>query len=121
MQGMNTLAECLNAHQVLSMSDIGLPEFNKNHQISQQNVLVFDHDDCEYYIILDTAFLSKVGIKLNDDQGIMEYYNVALPLCPHKGIKQKDFNAVKDMYQIQLEDELVSEDSLLCFVMYIFW
>eukprot|EP00804_Cyclotella_cryptica_P000198 CCRYP_016171-RA/>CCRYP_016171-RA protein AED:0.25 eAED:0.25 QI:0/0/0/1/0/0/3/0/347 len=74
---------------------------------------VFDHDDCKYNIIFSTSFLSKVGIKLNYDTGLMEWYDVTLPLHP------KEFDAMEDMYNIQLEDELFSEDWLQCYATHI--
>ena len=88
-------------------------------RISQQKALVFDHDDCKYDIISGTNFLSKVGIKLNYDSGLMEWYNVALPLRPHPGIHSKEFDAMEDMYNIQLEDELFGKDWLKCYAMHI--
>ena len=65
MQDVKTLAGRLTAHQVITLQNMHLPEFDKNHRISQQKALVFDHDDCKYDIIFGTYFLSKVGIKLN--------------------------------------------------------
>ena len=80
---------------------------------------MFDHDDCKYDIILGTNFLSKVGIKLNYDTGLMEWYDVTLPLCPHRGIDSKEFDVMEDKYNIQLEDELFGEDSLQCYATHI--
>jgi hypothetical protein len=45
----------------------------------------------------------------------MNFFDVMLPPHPHKGIESKDFNTMEDMYQIQLEDELLGVDWLQCF------
>ena len=55
------------AQQVVTLRDIGLPEFDKNRRIAQQKALVFDNDNCHYDMILGTNFLSKTGIKLDYD------------------------------------------------------
>ena len=94
---MNTIAGKLKAHQVGTMRDIHLPECDKSCQISQQKILVFEHDDCKYDIIFGTNFLYKVGTKLNYDQGIKECYDATFPLCPHKDIDSKDFDGMEDM------------------------
>jgi hypothetical protein len=57
------------------MQDIRLPEFDKNMQINQQKVLVFDIDNIKYDIILGTNFLSKTRIKLNYSKGNMEWFD----------------------------------------------
>ena len=75
-----------------------------------------DHDDCKYDIIFGTNFLSKVGIKLNYDTGLMEWYDVTLPQW---GIDSNKFDAMEDMYNIQLEDELFSKDRLQCYATHI--
>jgi len=84
LQDVKTLADRQTAHQVITLRDIHLPEFDKNRGISQQKALVFHHDDCKSDIILGTNFLSKVGIKLNYNTGLMEWYDVTLPLHPHR-------------------------------------
>jgi hypothetical protein len=54
------------------MRDLSVPEFDKNRDINQQKVLVLDNNSIKYYIIIDTNFLSKTGIKLNYSEGNME-------------------------------------------------
>ena len=63
--------------------------------------------------------MSKVGIKLNYNTGLMEWYDVTLPLCPQQGINLKEFDAMEDMYNIQLENELFGEDWLQGYAMHI--
>ena len=117
-QDVKTLAGRLTAHQVVTLWDIRLPDFWQNHQISQQKALVFDHNDCKYDIIFGTNFLSKVGIKLNYDTALMEWYDVTLPVHSQQGIDSKEFNAMEDS-NIQLEDELFGEDWLQCYATHI--
>ena len=49
----------------------------------------------------------------------MEWCDATLPLCPQRGIDSKEFNAMEDMYNIQLEDELFGEDWLQCYATHI--
>jgi hypothetical protein len=44
------------------MQDLRLPKFDKNWCINQQKVLVFDNDNVEYNIILNTNLLSNTGL-----------------------------------------------------------
>ena len=104
LQDVKTLADRQTAHQVITLRDIHLPEFDKNRGISQQKALVFHHDDCKSDIILGTNFLSKVGIKLNYNTGLMEWYDVTLPLHPHRWIDAKECDLMEDMYNIQPKD-----------------
>jgi hypothetical protein len=97
------------------MQDIRLPEFDKNKRINQQKVLVFDNNNIKYDIILGTTILSKTGIKLNYSDKNMEWFDCSIPLCPPGGLDSKEFDAMKDMFHIQVEDEIFGEDWLECF------
>ncbi len=97
------------------MRDLRLPKFNKNRHINQQKILVFDNDNVKYDIILGTNFLSKTGIKLNYSEGIIEQFDCSIPLPPPGGLDSKEFNAMEDMFYIQVEDEIFGEDWLECF------
>ncbi len=88
------------------MRDLRLPKFDKNRRINQQNVLVFDNDNVKYDIILGTNFLSKTGIKLNYSEGNMEWFVSSIPLHPRGGLDSKEFNAMEDMFHIQVEDKI---------------
>jgi hypothetical protein len=63
-------------------------------------------------MILGTDFLSKTGIKLDYDAGKILWYDSMLPMHPHKGLSSEDFDHMEDMYHIQFEDELLSQDWL---------
>jgi hypothetical protein len=92
-----------------------LPEFDKNRRINQQKVLVFDNNNVKHDIILGTNFLSKTGIKLNYSEENMEWFDCSILLLPPGGLDLNKFNAMEDMFHIQVEDKLFSEDWLKCF------
>jgi hypothetical protein len=112
---VRTLTGCLKTQEVVTMQDIKLPEFDENRRINQQKVLVFDNDNVKYDIILGTNFLSKTGMKLNYSEGKMEWFDCSIPLCPPGRLDLKEFNAMEDMFHIQVKDEIFSEDWLECF------
>jgi hypothetical protein len=76
---------------------------------------VFDNDNVKYNIILGTNFLSKNGIKLIYSEGNMEWFDCSIPLCPPGGLDSKEFDAMEEMFHIQVEDEIFSEVWLECF------
>jgi hypothetical protein len=76
---------------------------------------VFDNDNIKYNLIQATNFLSKTGIKLNYSEGNMEWFDCSIPLCPPGGLDSKGFNAMEDMFYIQVKDEIFGEDWLECF------
>jgi hypothetical protein len=112
---VRTLEGHLKMQEVVTMQDIRLPELDKNRRISQQKVLVFDNNNVKYDIILGTNFLSKTGIKLNYSEGNMEWFDCSIPLRPPGGLDSKEFDAMEDMFHIQVEDEIFGEDWLECF------
>jgi hypothetical protein len=73
---------------------------------------VFDNDNVKHDSILGTNFLSKTGIKLNYSEGNMEWFDCSIPLCLPGGLDSNEFNAIEDMFHIQVEDELFGEDWL---------
>jgi hypothetical protein len=109
---MRTLAGCLKMQEDVTIQDIRLPEFNKNRCINQQKVLVFDNDNAKYDFILGTNFLSKTGIKLNYSEGNMEWFDCSISFCPPGDLDLKEFDAMEDMFPIQVKDELFGEDWL---------
>jgi len=66
-------------------------------------------------IILGTNFLSKTGLKLDFETGEMKWYDTILPMRPRIGLTSIDFDDMVDQFNIQVEDELFSEDWLDCF------
>ncbi len=112
---VRTLAGHLKTQKVVTMRNLRLPEFDKNGCINQQKVLVFDNDNVKNNIILGTNFLSKTGIKLNYSEGNMEWFDCSVPLCPPGDLGSKEFDAMKDLFHIQVEDKIFGEDWLECF------
>jgi hypothetical protein len=112
---VRTLAGFLKMQEVVTMQDLRLPEFDKSRHIIQQKVLVFDNNNVKYDIILGTNFLSKTGIKLNYSKGNMEWFDCSIPLCPPGGLDLNEFNAMGDMFHIQVKDKRFGEDWLECF------
>ncbi len=108
---VRTLAGHLTTQEVVTMRDLRLPKFNKNKRINQQKVLVFDNEKFKYNIILGTNFLSKTGYS----EGNMEWFECSIPLGPPGGLDSKEFNTMEDMFHIQVEDKIFSEDWLGCF------
>jgi hypothetical protein len=112
---VRTLTDCLKTQEVVTMQDIRLQEFDMNRSINQQKVLVSDNDNVKNNIILGINFLSKTVIKLNYSDGNMEWFDCSIPLCLPGGLDSKEFNAMEDMYHIQVEDKFFGEDWLECF------
>jgi hypothetical protein len=93
-----------------------LPKFDKKRRINQQKVLVFDNNNVKYDTILSTICLSKTRIKLNYSEANMEWFDCSISLCPPGGLDSKEFDAMEDMFHIQVKNNLFGEDWLNCFV-----
>ncbi len=76
---------------------------------------MFHNDNAKYNIILGTKFLSKTGIKLNYSEGNIEWFDCSISLCPPGGLDSKEFDAMEDMFHIQVKDKIFGEDWLECF------
>ncbi len=76
---------------------------------------MFENDNIKCNIILGTNFLSKTEIKLSYSEGNMEWFDCSIPFCPPGGLDSKEFDAMEDMFHIQVEDEIFGEDWLECF------
>jgi hypothetical protein len=111
---VRTLAGCLKTQEDVTMH-LRLPEFDKNRCINQQKVLEFDNDNVKYDIILGKNFLSKTGIKLNYSEENRDWFDYSIPLCPPGGLGSNKFDAMEDMFHIQVEDKLFGEDWLKFF------
>jgi hypothetical protein len=107
---VRNLAGCLKMQEVVRMGDLRLPEFDKNRRIKQQKFLVFDKDNVKHNIILGTNFISKTGIKLNYSERNMEWFDCSIPLCSFGDLDSNEFNAMEDMFHIQVKDKLFGED-----------
>ncbi len=45
----------------------------------------------------------------------MEWFDYSIPLCPPGGLDSNKFNALEDMFNIQVKDKLFGEDWLKYF------
>jgi hypothetical protein len=45
----------------------------------------------------------------------MEWFDCSIPLHPPGGLDPKEFNAMEDMFHIQVKDVIFGEDWLECF------
>jgi hypothetical protein len=97
------------------LQDIRLPKFDKNRCINQQKVLVFDSNNVNFVIILGTNILSKTVTKLNYSEGNMEWFDCSILLCLPGGLDSKEFDAMEDMFHIQVKDKIFGEDWRECF------
>jgi hypothetical protein len=95
---------------VVTIQDLRLLKFDKNRHINQQKVLVFDHNNVKYDIILSTNLLSKTGFKSNYSEGNMEWFHYSIPLRPPGGLDSNKFNAMEDMFHVQVKDKLFGVD-----------
>jgi hypothetical protein len=76
---------------------------------------VFDNNNVKHNIILGINFLSKTGIKLNYSEGNMEWFDYSISLHLPGGLDLNKFNAMEDMFHIQVKHKLFGEDSLKYF------
>ena len=70
---------------------------------------MFDSNNVNCDIILGIEFLSKVGIKLNHSKGTIEWLDCSIPLHPVGSLVSKEFDAMENMFHIQVKDELLGE------------
>ncbi len=61
---------------------------------------------------MTSSFLSKTGIKLNYSKGNMEWFDCFIPLHKPGGLDSKEFDAMEDMFHIQIEDKIYGEIGL---------
>jgi hypothetical protein len=45
----------------------------------------------------------------------MEWFDCSIPLCPAGGLDSKEFDAMEDMFHIQVKGKIFGEDWLECF------
>ena len=110
-QKLQTLAGALEAAEVVKLRDVRLPEFDKNRQIDEQTALVFDFK-CRYDIIFGTDFLSKAGININYETGVIEWFRYILPLRDPDTLDSETFKDMEDSMSIQVEDNIFGVDWL---------
>ncbi len=45
----------------------------------------------------------------------MEWFDCSIPLCPPLGLDSTEFDAMEDIFHIQVKDKIFGEDWLECF------
>jgi hypothetical protein len=90
--------------------NLRLPEIDKNRNVDQQKALIFDADPCRYDVILGADFLSKTGVDVKYSTGTIEWFDNELPLRDTRYIQSKDFLAMAETIEIQLEDNFFGMD-----------
>ncbi len=78
--------------------------------MDQQKALIFDADSCRYDVSLGADFISKTGIDAKYSTGTVEWFDIILPLHDTCYLQSKDFLAMAETIEIQLEDDFFGID-----------
>jgi hypothetical protein len=92
------------------LRNLRLPELDKNLNVDQQKALIFDADSCRYHVILGADFLSKTENDVKYITGIIEWFDNELPMHDTGYLQSKDFFAMAETVEIQLEDDFFGMD-----------
>jgi len=102
---VNTLAGSYQSSTMVIMSNIRLPELDKNRNVDEQKALTFESNTCKYDVILGADFLTKTGIDVKYSTGTIEWFENELPLRNPQALKDKDYVAMAEIIAIQQEAE----------------
>jgi hypothetical protein len=101
---VNTLAGSYQSSAMVVMRNLRLSELDKNRNVEQQKALMFESDTCRYDVILGADFLTKTGIDVKEySTGTIEWFKNELPLCDPHDLKDRDFQAMAEIIEIQQE------------------
>jgi hypothetical protein len=107
---IGTLAGSYTSSKMVVLCNLRLPELDKNCNVEQQKAPIFDADYCRYDVILGAELLSKTGIVVKYCTGTIEWFENELPLCDTCYLQSKDFLAMVETIEIQLEDDFFGMD-----------
>ncbi len=107
---VNTLAGSYQSSAIVVMRNLRLPELDKNINVEQQKALVFESDTCRYDVILGADFLTKHGIDVEYSTGTIDWLKNELALCDPRNLKDKDFEAMAEIIEIQQEVDFFGVD-----------
>ena len=109
---ISTLADSYTSSEMVELCNLRLPEpeLDKNRNVDQQKALIFDADSCRYDVILGADFLSKTGIDVKYSTGAIEWFDNELPLHDTHYLQSKDFLAMAETIETQLEDDFFGMD-----------
>jgi hypothetical protein len=102
---IGTLAASYTSSEMVVLCNLRLPELDKNRNVDQQKALIFDADSCRYDVILGADFLCKTRIDVKYSTGTIEWFDNELPLRDTRYLQSKDFLAMAETIEIQLEDD----------------
>jgi hypothetical protein len=105
-----TLAGSYTSSEMVVLCNLRLPDLDKNCNVDQQKALIFDADFCRYDVMLGADFLSKIGIDVKYSTGTIEWFDNELPLRDTCRLQSKDFLAMAETIEIQLEDGFCGMD-----------
>jgi hypothetical protein len=86
------------------MRKIRLPKFDRNCVVEEQKALVFD-GLCKYNVIFCKDFLSKTGIDIKYNSGIIEWFKNELPMHGQRHLDDKEYLAMAKILEVQREAE----------------
>ena len=107
---VNTLAGSYQSSAMVVMRNLRLPELDKHRNIEQHKALIFESDNCKYDVILGADFLTKTGIDVKYSTNTIEWFDNEIPLRDPHLLKDKDFNAMANIIEIQQEAEFFGMD-----------
>jgi hypothetical protein len=105
---IGTLAGSYTSSEMVVLHNLRLPELDKNRNLDQPKALVIDAVSCRFDVILGADFLSKTGIDLKYSTGAIEWFDNELPLHDTHYLQSKDFLAMAETIEIQLEDDFLA-------------
>jgi hypothetical protein len=94
----------------------------KTRNVDQQKAFIFNADSCRYDVTLGADFLRKIGIDVKYSTGTIERSDNELPLCDIRYLQSKDFLAMAETIEIQLEDKFLAWTGMIQPAMHMkFW
>ena len=107
----NTLAGALEAHEIVALHDLRLPEFENNRIIDEQKALVFDQK-FRYDIILGTNFLQKTGIDVKYSTGVVKWFESKILLRDPFKMNEYEVMVMADSIEVQHDDAFIGKEWL---------
>ena len=112
-----TMCNTYTSTEVVIISNLRLPEFDKNRNIDQQKALVFQSETCKYDVTFGADFLTIPSIDVKYSTGTMAWFDNELQLRNSHLLETKDFQAMAEIIEVQMEEELFGMDwyDLTCY------
>jgi len=109
---VSTLAGTMTVTDTVTLRQIKLPEFDKNRTIDECKVLVFDAP-CQYDVLIGADLLKKLGVKLDYENGIVEWLGNTVPMRDSRLIGTTEYKHMLDSFYLQEEEELFEYESYM--------